>query len=171
MGRVAHLRLGAAPRPRDHEVAVGAIERVGIGHLVDRPFQEISGGERQLVLIARASAQQARVLILDEPTAALDFSNQMRVLEIVSELAHEGLAVIMTSHSPDHAFLASRRVLMLRGGGVYRDGPTREVITQETLTELYGTATAVVGTGIDSPQGEIHVCVPLLSTPTEKESS
>lgn len=110
MGRVAHLRLGAAPRPRDHEVAAGAIERVGIGHLVDRPFQEISGGERQLVL-------------------------------------------------------------MLRGGGVYRDGPTREVITQETLTELYGTATAVVGTGIDSPQGEIHVCVPLLSTPTEKESS
>lgn len=164
MGRVAHLGLGLSPSVRDRAIAERAMDRLGVTHLASRTYQQLSGGERQLVLVARALAQQAAVLILDEPTAALDFSNQARVLTIVRELAEDGYAILMTSHSPDHAFLAGQRSLLLRDGTTFRLGPTEEVVTAETLTGLYGTPTAVVSTGITTIRGEVRTCVPILDS-------
>lgn len=171
MGRVAHLGLGGGPSDRDRHIAVQALARLGISHLSTRTFQTLSGGERQLVLIARALAQQARMLVLDEPTAALDFANQVRTLLLVREFAAEGYAVLMTSHSPDHAFLASDRVLMIRDGANHREGPTHEVVTPDSLSQLYGTQMAVVETGIPAPHGTVQVCVPLLDTPSTEEGT
>lgn len=170
MGRVGHLGLGATPGVQDHQIAIEALDRLGIGHLLERAFHQISGGERQLVLIARALAQRATVLILDEPTAALDFANQVRVLTIVRGLAADGLTVLMTSHSPDHAFLASQQVVMLRAGTIYRQGPTQETLTAAALSELYGTHTSIVDTGIYASHGEIKVCVLILDPSTTVDS-
>ena len=105
MGRVAHLGLGNAPGREDRRKAALAMERLEIGHLRGHVFQHLSGGERQMVLMARALAQEARLLVLDEPTANLDFGNQVRALGTIRGLARQGYAVLMTSHSPDHAFL------------------------------------------------------------------
>ncbi|MGA4669577.1 ABC transporter ATP-binding protein [Propionibacteriaceae bacterium Y1923] len=160
MGRVAHLGIGGGPSARDRRICDEALDRRGIGHLATRIFQTLSGCERQLALLARALAQQARMLVLDEPTAALDFANQVRTL-LLRELADEGYAVLMTSHSPDHAFRASNRVLMIRDGVNHSTGPTDEVVTPEPLSQLYGTPMAVVETGIPAPDGTVRVCVPL----------
>lgn len=114
MGRAARLPLLAVPGARDLALAEAALARLSVGHLAARPVTELSGGERQLVLIARALVQEARALILDEPTASLDFGNQARVLEEVRALAvRDGLAVLMTTHQPDHALLVADRVMLL----------------------------------------------------------
>lgn len=165
MGRVSHLGMGSGPSSEDRRIVDRALERLQIGHLADRVFQQLSGGERQLVLLARAMAQQARILVLDEPTAALDYANQMRVLAIIRELVSEGFGVLMTSHSPDHAFWASGQVLMMREGATYRLGPTDDVITPSALSELYGTELTVLDTTTATQGRGAKICVPLLGRP------
>ncbi|MEL7609356.1 MAG: ABC transporter ATP-binding protein [Bacillota bacterium] len=144
MGRVAKLKPGAAPAQKDKAIAMQAMERLEIVHLAQKSFQEMSGGERQMVLVARALAQQSQLLIMDEPAANLDYSNQIRMLRVVWSLAQEGYAVLMTSHVPDHAFWIGGRAALMRGGCIWRDGAPDAVITGENLSELYRTPVSVV---------------------------
>jgi len=159
MGRTAHLGLFAAPSARDHGAALDAIRRMGIAHLADATYTRISGGERQLVLIARALAQEARMVVMDEPTANLDFGNQVRVLERIRALSADGIGVLLSTHDPDHAFLCSDRVAMLHNGGLLACGVPDDVMTTAQLQQLYGVD--VVVTEVAMGQGTRRVCLPL----------
>jgi len=156
MGRTAHVGLFAAPGPADRAAADEAIRALAIEALAGRAVTELSGGERQLVMIARALAQGARVLVLDEPTASLDFGNQVRVLREIRRLAAEGYAVVFSSHDPSQAFLAAGRVLLLARGGMLRQGTPDEVITAENLRTVYGVEVRVAN--VDG----VRVCLPAL---------
>ncbi|MBX9751155.1 MAG: ABC transporter ATP-binding protein [Roseococcus sp.] len=145
MGRAAQLGLFAAPGAADHAAAEAALARLSISHLADRPVTELSGGERQLVLIARALAQGGNAIILDEPTASLDFGNQALVLREVRALAkRDGLAVLMTTHQPDHALLLADAVMLVSAGRAEGPAPPEAMITPETLRAAYGVE-AVIG--------------------------
>jgi iron complex transport system ATP-binding protein len=137
MGRSAHGSLFSAPSARDHAVAAHALERFGIAHLAQRPYTEISGGERQLVLLARALAQEPRFVVLDEPTASLDFGNQGKVMHEIRALAASGLGVLFTTHDPNHALRAADRAYLLRDGACLADGPVNAVLTRDNLEALY----------------------------------
>lgn len=155
MGRTAHLGAFASPAKRDVLVAERALESLGIAHLADQPVTEISGGERQLALVARALAQEPRLLVLDEPTASLDFGNQVRVLERISALARAGIAILFSSHDPDHAFLCASRALLLAEGRVLETGSPRDVIRTDTLERVYRVSVRVVPL-----PGGMHTCLP-----------
>lgn len=157
MGRSAHLGAFSTPGKRDREVAARALDSLGIAHLADKPVTEISGGERQLALIARALAQEPGLLVMDEPTANLDFGNQVRVMERIVALAGSGISVLFSSHNPDHAYLAARRVLLLAQGRALALGIPREVLSPEALERLYGIRVEVV-----ELTGGRHACLPAL---------
>ena len=140
MGRTAHLGLLARPGVHDHSVADQALHRLGIGHLADRSVHRMSGGERQLVLIARALAQEPRAVLLDEPTASLDFGNQGLVMRAIRALADEGLGVLFTTHDPNQALRCADTALLLREGRVQASGPVAEVVNAQRLRSLYGAA-------------------------------
>ena len=145
LGRVAHVGLLSSPSQWDKEAARRALEALGIERLADRPYTKISGGERQLVLIARCLAQEAPAMLLDEPTAHLDFRNQVMVLTKVKSIAKEkGLAVLMTLHDPNLALLFSDQVLLLNGGKVVAKGGPEEVITEENIRRVYGLDVAFI---------------------------
>jgi iron complex transport system ATP-binding protein len=137
MGRTAHGLLFSKPSARDLEVAAQALERFGISALSARPYTEISGGERQLVLLARALAQEPRFIVLDEPTASLDFGNQGKVMREIRALAASGHGVLFTTHDPNHALRAADRAYLLRAGERIAEGPVGEVLTRERLEALY----------------------------------
>lgn len=162
MGRTAHLGSFSSPAARDVEIARRAMVTLKISYLEDRVYTEISGGEKQLVLIARALAQEPRILVMDEPTSALDFGNQLKVLSHVRHLADRGLTIIMATHFPDQAFLYAHKVILLKGGVVYGMGDPNRTITEEALAELYGVDVRILNTGILSSFGqrEIKVCLP-----------
>jgi iron complex transport system ATP-binding protein len=138
MGRTAHRSLFSRPTPSDHAMAARSLERFGIAHLRDRPYTMISGGERQLALLARALAQEPRFIVLDEPTASLDFGNQGKVMREIRSLAASGHGVLFTTHDPNHALRAADRAYLLRDGARIVDGPVGSVLTCEQLTALYG---------------------------------
>ena len=145
MGRAPHVGLYAAPSARDEESAWAALLAVGVSHLAERPYTRISGGERQLVLIARALAQEAPLLLLDEPTSHLDFRNQYMVLETVRRIAAEkGLTVLMTLHDPNLAAFFAHQVVMLKGGTVVADGTPAEVMTEDNLAQLYNICIGII---------------------------
>ena len=157
MGRSAHLGTFSVPGIHDREVAARVLESLGISPLADRPVTEISAGERQLALVARALAQEPRLLVMDEPTASLDFGNQVRVLERIAALAAGGISILFSTHDPDHAFLAAQRALLLAEGRVLALGTPREVIRADTLQRLYHVAVRVVPL-----EGGGHTCLPAL---------
>lgn len=140
MGRAAHLPRFAVPSARDRDIARRALDNLGIAALSETAYTEISGGERQLTLIARALAQQPEALLLDEPAANLDYGNRARVLEHVRHLADSGIAVLMSTHEPEHARCCADRVLMLKDGAVFAEGPPQVLLTRERLDALYGLA-------------------------------
>jgi len=144
MGRTARRGRFAAPSRRDHDAARSALERLGIGKLAARVYTQVSGGERQLTLVARALAQEAGVLILDEPTASLDFGNQLRVLAEVRRLRDDGIGILMSTHQPEHAIEAADRIALLEGGRIVAQGPPRETATPERLARLYAADLAAV---------------------------
>jgi iron complex transport system ATP-binding protein len=157
MGRTAHRGPFSAPSSSDRAAADLAIATLGIAHLAEREWPRISGGERQLTLVARALAQEPRILILDEPTASLDFGNQLRVLDAVRRLAKErALSVLLSTHHPEQAFACADRVAVLAGGELLRIGAPAEVITAETLRACYSIDVAVLPVA----NGRYRVCVP-----------
>lgn len=161
MGRTAHLGLFQAPGPRDFEISQGLLERLGIAHLGDRPYTEVSGGERQMVLVARALAQEPKLLVMDEPTSNLDFGNQIRVLECIKGLVGEGLGVVMTTHVPDHAFLCADRVALMKSGRLLALGSPEEVVTESALRHVYGIDVRVVEVNLDGKL--VRTCLPRFS--------
>jgi len=143
MGRTAHGTLFSRPSPGDRVIAIRMLERFGIAHLAGRPYTNISGGERQLTLLARALAQQPQFVVLDEPTASLDFGNQGRVMQEIRALGASGHGVLFTTHDPNHAMRAADRAFLLRQGVRLADGEVRTVLNREQLEALYSAKLAV----------------------------
>ena len=143
MGLAGQIGIFRTPSAEHKAQAMEALESLGIAHLADRGCNRISGGERQLMLLARALTQQARVLVMDEPTANLDYGNAFRVMERVRSLAGQGFTVLFSTHEPNHAFRYADRVLALKGGEVLADGAPEKALTEETLSALYGVDVAV----------------------------
>ena len=156
MGRAARVAPFSAPGSKDREIAAAAIGRLGMSHLSERPYTEVSGGERQMALIARALAQEPKVLVMDEPTASLDYGNQMRVLAHVRRLAAEGMAVVLSTHNPDHVFMVADRVALLHRGMLSGLGSPAEVLTPKRVKQLYD-IDVVMGV---LPGGGFQVCSP-----------
>ncbi|MDR2501798.1 MAG: ABC transporter ATP-binding protein [Oscillospiraceae bacterium] len=138
MGTTARVGGFSSPKESETASAQAALERAGISELRSRGYFNISGGEKQLALIARALAQNAKTLIMDEPTANLDYGNQLRVLMQLRSLSHEGYAVVFSTHNPEHTFRFADRVLALCGGGVAACGAPGEAVTAELISRLYG---------------------------------
>jgi iron complex transport system ATP-binding protein len=138
MGRTAHGNLFSRPSAADRAIAQRTLERFGIVHLGARPYTMISGGERQLVLLARALAQEPRFIVLDEPTASLDFGNQGKVMRELRALAASGHGVLFTTHDPNHALRAADRAFLMRDGKRLAQGRVRDVLTRAQLEALYG---------------------------------
>lgn len=138
MGRTPYIGAFAKPSKKDYQIADEALERLGISHLRDKAYTEISGGERQQVAIARVITQQPQIILLDEPTAHLDYGNQYRVVQMVKELSKEGYALLMTTHNPDHAIILDGKVAILNREGVLGVGQAAETLNAATLTKLYG---------------------------------
>jgi iron complex transport system ATP-binding protein len=137
MGRTAHLGLFASPGKRDRELADGAMRQLRIDHLADRPFDEISGGEQQLALIARAMATEARFFVMDEPTANLDYGNQLLILDEIARLRESGKTILFCTHHPEQAARCADTVLMTRDGKVLALGPAQGLITLDNVKTLY----------------------------------
>jgi len=156
MGTTAQLGTFSSPGKMQNEQAMHALERLGISHLKDRGYGNISGGERQLVLIARAIAQQAKILVMDEPSANLDFGNRIRVMQTVLSLTKDGYAVIQSTHDPEQAYMYSDKILALYGGRVLKWGAPQETITDSVISQLYGVPVEVCSLRED----EFRVCVP-----------
>jgi iron complex transport system ATP-binding protein len=138
MGRTAHGNLFSRPSGTDRDAAVRALARFGIDHLRERPYTELSGGERQLVLLARALAQEPQFIVLDEPTASLDFGNQGRVMHEILALKAAGHGVLFTTHDPNHAMRTADRVYLLRQGTRIAEGVTGAILDRPQLEALYG---------------------------------
>lgn len=137
LGRAPYLPPLGIPTQEDERVAFEALEEVGIAHLFDHSVQALSGGERQLVLVARALAQRPRILLLDEPTSHLDLSNKYRLVQILRKLRERGTSILMTTHEPDLALALSDECILMERGRIFLAGPTVEVVTAEALSRIY----------------------------------
>ena len=156
MGTTSQLGRFAAPGKTQEKMALAALERMGIMHLKDRGCSHISGGERQLVLMARAIAQQAKILVMDEPSANLDFGNKLRVMKTVKGLTADGYTIIQSTHDPEQAYLYSDKILAIHGGKVLSWGTPQEVMTESLISTLYNVDVEVCSMHDD----RIRVCVP-----------
>ncbi|EBA06653.1 ABC transporter ATP-binding protein [Sagittula stellata] len=159
MGRTARLGAFGQPSRADRDRAFLAMEQLGIGHLAEADYSRLSGGQRQLVLIARALAQEAPLMVMDEPTASLDFGNEAHVLARISGLAraaaHGGHGVVLSTHNPDHAFQLGARVLLMKSGQRMACGPCDEVLTTEALSAVYG-----IDVSVETTSSGRKVCLP-----------
>lgn len=149
MGVTAKLGMLNSPGEAEHAQVTRTLEELGIAHLADRGSRQISGGERQLMLLARALVQDAQVLLMDEPTASLDYGNSCRVMQRVQALGKAGYTVIFSTHDPNQALRYARRVLAIRDGTLVCDGAPRDVVTAELLRQLYGIRVRVVEAALD----------------------
>jgi len=138
-GCAPSMSLFGRPSKEHYDIAAGAIRHMGIEHLAERSYMNLSGGERQLAALARALAQRPDFILLDEPVAHLDCGNQIKVLRLIRRLADEGYGILLTTHNPDHALLLGGMAALLNRQGRLSFGPTEDILKQEVLTELYGT--------------------------------
>ena len=144
MGRAPHLGMLELPTQDDDRLAVEALDQLGLLALRHRSMLELSGGERQMVVLARALAQQARLLLMDEPLAHLDLSNKGRILAVIRRLSEAGVAVVFTTHEPDMVQGVAHRVLLMREGQVVASGRTEAVLTSQALSQTYGVPIRVI---------------------------
>jgi len=160
MGRAPHLSFFASPSSKDTAIAEQALITVGMLHIKDKPYTQISGGERQLVLIARSLAQQPSVILLDEPTSHLDFRNQALVLSIIAKLARQGISIIMSTHMPNHIFLLDCCVAMMSGGHLIAVGKPEQVMNESNLKAVYGIDITIAVANNDITGKKISYCIP-----------
>jgi iron complex transport system ATP-binding protein len=161
MGRTPHLGALSSIAGRDKDIARGVMADLNIDHLAERDYTHLSGGERQMVLVARALAQEPSFLAMDEPTASLDFGNQARVLGRIRALARDSLGVIMTTHDPNQAYLMGGKTACIARDGSFVIGPTQELLTPELLQSLYGVEVGFATVDIAGGR-TVSLCAPLL---------
>jgi iron complex transport system ATP-binding protein len=155
MGRIASQSLFSRYGNSDYVKAEAALEQVGMLKYARKSYTQLSGGERQLVLIARALAQGAGLFIMDEPVSGLDYGNQLRLLEQIDALSSQGYTFLKSTHYPDHAMMVSSRVVMLSNGRVRADGAPNEVINAQSIEALYD-----VKVSMHDHPGGMRLCVP-----------
>lgn len=155
MGRQARKGLLSAPDKQDRRRTAEVLAQLGISDLSDKDYSRISGGQRQMVLIARALVQDTTMLVLDEPTASLDYGNQVRIIGEIARLAGKGYGIVLSTHNPDHAFAAADNVLLMHEGRIVASGGPGEVLVAERLSEVYG-----VSMNVRRIDGQLTVCVP-----------
>jgi iron complex transport system ATP-binding protein len=151
MGRTAHLGLFGTPSAKDRTLALNSLDRLGIAALADRALFEVSEGQRQLALIARALAQQSPIVFMDEPTASLDLGNRMRVLDQIRALAEAGLTVLLSTHDPEQALALADQVAMLGADRSFTAGPPAAAMTEERLSRIYGVPLVIERTNSGRP--------------------
>lgn len=156
MGRTAHRGVFAAPTREDRKIAQDSLAELGIAELASREVTTLSGGQRQLVVVARAIAQAAPLIVMDEPTASLDFGNQVAVLGEIRKLAARGAGVILSTHDPDQAFAVASRVALMQDGVIVAQGTPDQVLTSSRLKAVYG-----VDVTVERLAGGQTVCVPV----------
>lgn len=144
LGRSSRIGAFSSPAEEDMEIAERVMNELGVLHLADKPCHELSGGELQMVLIARAMAAEPEILVLDEPESNLDFKNQLIVLDVMTNLAKSGVACIFNTHYPAHALQRADKSLMLTRGGIYIYGPAKYVISEDDIRSIFG-VNAVIG--------------------------
>lgn len=147
MGRSVHLGPFSSPGARDIDIAHAALESLGVAALADADATRISGGQLQLALIARALAQDARMIVMDEPTASLDFGNKLIVLDRIRQLAGRGFSIVLSTHEPEHAFDLADRVALIAAGALAAVGPPGTTLTGERLSGVYGVPLTIETTG------------------------
>jgi iron complex transport system ATP-binding protein len=160
MGRTPHLHLFGGPSRQDHELALDTLGEIGLLPFKDRPYTELSGGERQLVLLGRALVQRPEVILLDEPTAHLDLGNQVRCLQLIRVLSERGMTVVMSSHDPSQAFLFPGRALLMAKQGPMIVGVASDIIDGRALTATYGVDVDVYKIPRGSPAADLTICSP-----------
>jgi iron complex transport system ATP-binding protein len=165
-GRTAHLPVFSSPGKKDRFIADECLDRLSISHLRNRVFTQLSGGEQQMVIIARALAQQPLFMIMDEPTSSLDFGNQIKVIRQVNLLKGDSLGILMATHSPDHAFMCDADIAVVHKNHIWKQGYCNDVITQDVLQEIYGIHVTVSAISNDTDDtGSRKICIPDLSKP------
>lgn len=166
MGRTSFLGMFDHPGAKDVAMAEKALEMVGMSHLQDRPYTQLSGGEGQLVMVARALAQNSPLVLMDEPTAHLDFKHELIILETIVELIQKtGLAVLMATHIPNHCYYfenkgISARAALVKDKGIMATGKPSEVLTEDNLGQLYNIKTRVIDCGLEDG-GQLKQVVPI----------
>lgn len=158
MGRITHRGVFAAPTAEDRKIALDSLSELGIEALASREVTTLSGGQRQLVIIARAIAQAAPLIVMDEPTASLDFGNQATVLAEIRKLSTRGTGVILSTHDPDQAFAVANRVALMQDGKIVAQGAPSEVLTPIRLKSVYG-----VDVTVERLSSGQTVCAPVIS--------
>ncbi len=137
MGRMPYLGFFGMPDKKDYTIARRKAEELGITHLLDKSFLGLSGGEKQIVLIARALCLEAELLVFDEPMSALDYNNQNKVLKIIKRISQNSVSVIFTTHDPTHAVHIADKILLMKDSNNYHYGLTESVLTDEVLQDVY----------------------------------
>ena len=168
MGRTPHLSRLASPSEEDYNISEQALREVNVEHLKDRPYNQLSEGEMQLVIIARVLAQKPEVLLLDEPTSHLDVGNQIRTLEIVKKLSSKGLSIVMTTHCPDHVFMLSHRVGILKDTRFLAIGKPADVMTEDNLKKTYGVDIKIIDVQLGINR---KICAPLIRETTMEKNA
>jgi iron complex transport system ATP-binding protein len=158
-GRTAHMSAFGSPGKKDRIIAEECLDMININYLKNRTFTHLSGGEQQMVIVARALAQQPSFLIMDEPTSSLDFGNQIKIIRQVNALKNNSLGIIMATHSPDHAFMCDAKVAIIHEGKIWKTGHSKNVVSEEILKEIYGVEVKVRALGNKLECNRL-VCVP-----------
>lgn len=166
MGRISHMGAFSSPSKKDYETADQVLQELGIWRLRERAYTELSGGERQMVLIARALAQEPMFLMMDEPTSNLDFGNQVSVLRTVCRLARKGLGILMTTHFPEHMAQCNAKGVLILRDGRYIFGNSDIILTPENLRDAYGIEALIMD--VENKGAKIKICQPLLEETVQR---
>lgn len=160
MGRAVYIKDFSSPSKKDKEIAKEALTLLGIGHLKNKIYTKLSGGERQLVLIARSIAQKSPIIIMDEPTSNLDYGNQIRVLSLIKSLCvNNNQSILMSCHNPNHALLYGSKVAIMKKNGVFSFGDPTSEINPKVMKEIYGLDIKMIDANINKTLSQ-KVCIP-----------